>query len=147
MIGVQLAVGKNQNVVAATHVGRPRQRSPASRHAVGTALDRIADAQVWVRKARSTIFDAADPLQIGIAENRALTSSRFVVPPLVRSSRLGRGPTKGDQRHHQFLADRIDRRVGYLRELLFEIVGQQLGSVGQHGGECRGPWSRSDPRR
>ncbi len=38
-----------------------------------------------------------------------------------------------DQRHHQLLADRIDRRVGDLREVLLEIVVEQLGLLREHG--------------
>ena len=42
-------------------------------------------------------------------------------------------PDHRDQRHHQLLADRIDRRVGDLREILLEVVVQQLRLVRQHG--------------
>ena len=37
-----------------------------------------------------------------------------------------------DQRHHQFLADRIDRRVGDLGEILLEVVVEQLGPGREH---------------
>ena len=37
------------------------------------------------------------------------------------------------QRHHQLLADRIDRRIGDLREVLLEVVVEQLGLLREHG--------------
>ena len=37
------------------------------------------------------------------------------------------------QRHHQLLADRIDRRVGDLREVLLEVIVEQLGFLREHG--------------
>jgi hypothetical protein len=40
---------------------------------------------------------------------------------------------EGHERHHEFLADRIDRRVGDLREQLLEVVVQRLVLVRQHG--------------
>ncbi len=40
---------------------------------------------------------------------------------------------KTHQRHDQLFAQRVDRRVRDLRELLFEIVEQQLRTVRQHG--------------
>lgn len=37
-----------------------------------------------------------------------------------------------DEAHDQFLADRVDRRVGDLREVLLEVVVKQAGLVRQH---------------
>ena len=37
-----------------------------------------------------------------------------------------------DQRHDQFLTDRVDGRVGDLREVLLEIVVEQLGAFRQN---------------
>ena len=41
-------------------------------------------------------------------------------------------PDERDQAHDQLLADRIDRRVRHLREVLLEVGVQQLGLVRQH---------------
>ena len=38
----------------------------------------------------------------------------------------------GHQRHHELLADRIDRRIRHLREQLLEILEQELRPIGQH---------------
>ena len=40
---------------------------------------------------------------------------------------------EGHQRHDEFLADRVDRRVRYLREELLEVVVKDLWAVRQHG--------------
>ena len=53
-------------------------------------------------------------------------------PGLV-AEQVGPGPDHRDQRHHQLLADRIDRRVGDLGEVLLEVVVEQLGPGREHG--------------
>ena len=63
-----------------------------------------------------------------------LTSRRMCSPESSRPSRLGRGTDQRHQRHHEFFADRVDRRVGDLREVLLEIVRQRLRLVRQHAG-------------
>ena len=40
---------------------------------------------------------------------------------------------EGHQRHHDRFADRVDRRVGHLREQLLEVVVERLVLVRQHG--------------
>ena len=40
---------------------------------------------------------------------------------------------KRHQRHHQPLAQRVDRRVGHLGEELLEVAEQQLRAAGEHG--------------
>ena len=42
------------------------------------------------------------------------------------------GPNAGRQRHHQFFADRIDRRIGHLGEQLLEILEEQLWPLREH---------------
>ena len=59
------------------------------------------------------------------------TSSRLCFEVPSRSKQVRPRPDEGDQAHHQFLADRVDRRVGHLREVLLEIGVEQLGLVGQ----------------
>ena len=39
---------------------------------------------------------------------------------------MGRGPMKRRQAHHQLFANRVDRRVGHLSEVLFEVGIKQL---------------------
>ncbi len=53
------------------------------------------------------------------------TSSRLVAARPCEIEQVRPRPDDRDQAHHQFFADRIDRRVGDLREVLLE-VGEQL---------------------
>ena len=49
------------------------------------------------------------------------------------SARMFAGDAQeGHQRHHQLLADRVDRRVGDLREELLEVPVEQLRLLGEH---------------
>ena len=40
--------------------------------------------------------------------------------------------------HHQFLADRIDRRIGHLGKILLEIIVEQPAPLAQHRDRCVG---------
>jgi hypothetical protein len=42
-------------------------------------------------------------------------------------------PDVADERHHHLFADRVDGRIGHLREQLLEVVEQRLRPVGQAG--------------
>ena len=44
-----------------------------------------------------------------------------------------------NERHDQFLADWINRRVGHLRKILFEIIVEQARFGRQHGNRRVGP--------
>src|SRR2546430_2933917 len=49
------------------------------------------------------------------------------------AEQLGGRPDHRSQRQQQFLADRVDRRVGDLRENLLEVVVEQLWLVREGG--------------
>ena len=75
--------------------------------------------------------DRADFLQVlvgedGLARLQALDRRHALEVEQVRPRADDR-----DQAHHELLADRIDRRVRHLGEVLLEIGEQQLGLVGQ----------------
>ena len=77
------------------------------------------------------IGDLADLLQIGIGQNRLFDPDAAAgLRILIHQIRLG--ADAGRQRHHQLFADRIDRRIGHLREQLLEIFEEQLRPIGQH---------------
>ena len=73
----------------------------------------------------------ADLFHIGVGQHRLVHFQ-----PLVRArfaaQQIGARPDHRDQAHHQFLADRIDRRIGDLGEILLEIIVEQLGLVREH---------------
>ena len=76
-------------------------------------------------------LDRADLRQIVVGQDRLVD-----LEPLVRAGIMAEQVrARTDHRneaHHQFFADRIDRRVGDLREVLLEIVVEQARLVRQH---------------
>ena len=60
------------------------------------------------------------------------TSRRIGGFDLVDAEQVRLRADERHQRHHELLADRIDRRVGDLREQLLEVVVERLRPVGQH---------------
>ena len=95
----------------------------------------------------SASLDRADLLELGIGQDRLRDLEPLVGAGIVAEQVRARADHR-DQAHHQLLADRIDRRVGDLREILLEIVVEQPRPVGQHGdAACRCPSTRSDRRR
>ena len=75
--------------------------------------------------------DGADLLQIGVGQDR-LGDFQPLVRAGLAAEQVGARPDHRDQAHHQLLADRIDRRVGDLGEVLLEIVVEQLGLLREH---------------
>ena len=73
---------------------------------------------------------AAQLLQIAIGEDRMRQLQRVaVLRRLVEDVALG--ADVAGERHHHLFADRVDRRIGDLREQLLEVVEQRLRLVGQ----------------
>ena len=65
-----------------------------------------------------------------------------------RSSRLRSGPSPSSERGDDLFADRVERRVGDLRELLGEVVEQQPRALARaRRSGCRSPSRRAARRR
>ncbi len=79
------------------------------------------------------VLDAADALEIDVGEDRRPHLEPLVPGRPLRREQVGPRTDQGDQRHHQLLADRIDRRVGDLGEALLEVVVEHLRPVGEDG--------------
>ncbi len=76
-----------------------------------------------------------DPDQLGqlvAVQDRVVDDD---LPARVRAGRqqVGLGPHGGRERRHEFLADRVQRRVRHLGEQLREVVEQQPGAVADRG--------------
>ena len=129
------AIRQNENVV----VGQ---------HRIGGV---VADAQQGVRQAVSALNggpgavnrgsaegaihqfrNGADFFHIGIGQHRLVHFQALVVARFA-AQQIGARPDHRNQAHHQFFADRINRRIGDLGEVLLEVIVQQLGFVGEHG--------------
>ena len=131
------AIRQDQDVVAVQHRvrrlgadaierARPSPRRPR-RPARWRRCVRGAERAAHQRHAIARIFSRSALVRIGCA-----TSSRLCVAGVVAQQVRPR-PDHRDQRHHQLLADRIDRRVGDLGEVLLEVVVEQLRLARQHG--------------
>ncbi|EHJ61206.1 hypothetical protein NSU_1794 [Novosphingobium pentaromativorans US6-1] len=76
-------------------------------------------------------LDRADLGDVHVGEDR-LADFQALVRAGVMTEQVRARADHGDQAHHQFLADRVDRRVGDLREVLLEVVVEQARLVRQH---------------
>jgi hypothetical protein len=106
-------------------------------HAVRAPFRGIADVELErpERAAREQL-DVPDLLHVVRREDgllrfeahRRLGDVRFVVD----REEIRPRPDERHERHHELLADRIDRRVRDLREELLEVVVEDLRAIGQH---------------
>ena len=135
LLAVHPPVAEDQDVVAAAdRVDRARaQRRQRRLDALETPGERIGDVELEALELRARVgLDVAQPRHVGEIEDRLrhLEPHRRIDGVDVEQVRLG--TDEGHQRHHDRLADRIDRRVGDLREQLLEIVVERLALARQH---------------
>ena len=71
------------------------------------------------------VRDRADLFQVAVGEDRLAHFEPLGAGHALQVEQVRPRPDDRDETHHQFFADRIDRRVGDLREILLE-VGEQL---------------------
>ena len=83
------------------------------------------------RRPESFPVQVADPRQVRIGQDRMLQLDQ---PRLRRAfaQNVRTVSQKRHQRHHQLLADRVNRRIGDLGKQLFEIPVEQLRLLAQH---------------
>ena len=110
----------------AHHVERRRHAGRALLGRIGD-VDRDGGELVVLDQA-----DLADALQVLVGEDRLIHLEPLDLGGAFEVEQVRPRPDERDEAHHQLLADRIDRRVRHLREVLLEVGVQQLGLVGQH---------------
>ena len=76
--------------------------------------------------------DLADALQVLVGEDRLIHLQPLQLGGAFQVEQVRPRPDERDEAHHELLADRVDRRVRHLREVLLEVGVQQLGLVRQH---------------
>ena len=133
-VGAGAAVGQDDDVDAVAHrcVSLAAQRVDGVRHAGGAGLGRPGRIQCQRLEMRGgDLRDRADLFQVGIGENRLPHFEPLGVRHAFEVEQVWPRPDDRNQAHHQFFADRVDRRVGYLGEVLLEIGEQQLRPVRQ----------------
>jgi hypothetical protein len=123
-IGPLGAVGQDQDVLVGEHRFRRGPAHLLDRHfeTVGAGARVPGDVdRLGTEGAVERFLDRADLLEVLVGQDRLVDLEPLVragiVPEQVRSR-----ADHGGQAHHQLLADRVDRRIGDLREILLEIV-------------------------
>jgi hypothetical protein len=123
------AVGQDQDVLVLQH---RFGRGPAhflDRHFKAAAPLRGIPGDVdrfGAERAVERGFDRADLGNFIVGQDR-LVDFEPLVRAGIHAQQVGARADHRHQAHHQFLADRIDRRVGDLREVLLEIIVEQRG--------------------
>ncbi len=127
------AVGQDDDVVAALHrrVGPLAQPLERVGHAAGALLGRVGGVERAGVEALLDVADAADLLQILVGEDRLAHFQPLAARQAFEIEQVRPRPDERDQAHDELLADRIDRRVRHLREVLLEIGVEQLRLVRQ----------------
>ncbi len=134
-LGGDVAIGQDQDVVALPdRVDRVRRQARQRRlHALRAPRGRIADVQLdRPERAAGEQLDMADLLHVVRGQDRLLRLEPQWRLGHVDAEQVRARADERHQRHHQLLADRVDGRVGDLREQLLEIVVEDLRPVGQH---------------
>ena len=130
-VRADLAVGQHDDVVAALdgRFGPLAETVEHFRHAFGAALDVIGEVERLGVEAVFRMADRADLLQIAIGQDRLAHFQPLGIGHAGMVEQVRARADERDEAHHQFLADRVDRRVGDLREVLLEIGVEQLRLV------------------
>ena len=129
------AIGQDEDVVALRDRilgvrGKTRQRRF---HAVGSPSRGIADVEFdGPERATRKELDVTDFFHVFRSQDRLRNLEPHRRLGDVDAKQVRPRADERHQRHHEFLADRIDRRVRHLREQLLEVVVEDLGTVRQH---------------
>ena len=132
----QAAVGDDQDIVAAAdriHSLRA-QRRQLGLDAFAAPADRIDDVDlVRLELAERVLLDRAQARHVVEVEHRLRDLEAHLRVDGVDVEQVGLRADERVQRHHDRLADRVDRRVRHLGEQLLEVVVQRLVLVAEHG--------------
>ena len=130
--GINAAVGENQQRVA---------RFDSVRGASAQFFERALQARLAIRCAKQrgnrggqqiARGDAAQFFQIAIGQNWMRQLERVaILGRLVQNVALR--ADVADQRHHHLFANRVNGRIGDLREELLEVIKQFLRTLGEAG--------------
>ena len=126
-VGAGAAVGEDDDVDAVAHrgVGLAAQRIDCRFHAGNAGLGRPGRIErKRLEMDSADLGDGADLLQIGVGQNRLMHLEPLGFRGALEVEQVRPRPDDRDKAHHQFFADRVDRRIGHLGEVLLE-VGEQ----------------------
>ena len=126
------AVRQDDDVDAFAHrgLGAGAERVERVLQAGGAVLGRPGGVErARLEMAVADLGDRADLFQIRVGEDRLAHLQALEPRRAFEVEQVRPRPDDRDQAHDQLLADRIDRRVGHLGEVLLEIGEQQLRLV------------------
>ena len=135
VVRIHPAIRENQNVVTLAHqfLGPGADPVEGRFHARRTHVRRVTHVErIGAEGLLHLLVDVADLFQVDVAEDGLHHLEAHVRPPGVEPQQVGPGTDQRDQRHHQFLADGIDGRIGDLGEALLEVVVEHLRPLREH---------------
>ena len=103
------------------------QPMPSAPCSAGKVMSSVRDLEMIAAHLRN----CADLLQVLVGEDRLAHFQALGLRHAFEVEQIRPRPDDRDEAHHQLFADRVDRRVGDLREVLLEISEQRLRLVGQ----------------
>jgi hypothetical protein len=127
--GADAAVADDQDVLAALDGihGLGAQRGQLGLHTFMAPGQRVGDVERDAAElAVGVRLDVAQLGHVGKVQHGCAHFQPHRRVDLVDVQQVGLGADEGHQRHHDGLADRVDRRVGHLGEQLLEVVVQRL---------------------
>ena len=131
-VGPGHPVGQHDDVVAAGDGGLRTLAQPLKRlfHPRRALLGGIGDVERLGVERILEMADRANLFEIAIGQDRLAHLKPLTLGAAV-VEQIGARPDERDEAHHQFFANRVDRRVGDLREVLLEIGVERLRLRGQ----------------
>ena len=105
-------------------------------HPIRTLFGRVGDVECLRIETVFEMPDRADLFEIAIGQNRLAYFKPLATRIAFEIENVRAWSDEGDKAHHQFFADRINRRIRHLREVLLEIGVKQLRLI-RHCGNRR----------
>ena len=133
-VGARHAVGQDDDVDALAHRGFGARAEFVehlleSRRAETGVEGGVERARLEMRV--RNLGDRADLLEVRVGQDRLAHFEALARGYAFEVEQVRPRPDDRDEAHHQLFADRVDRRVGDLREVLLEVGEQRLGLVRQ----------------
>ena len=132
-VGADETVRQDDDVVAAAHgvLGALAQPLQHRLHRLGAALGRIGDVERLGVEGILERADDADLLEILVGEDRLAHLEALALRIAFEVEDVRARADERHEAHDELFADRVDRRVRHLREVLLEIGVEQLRLAGE----------------
>ena len=129
--GPTTPVGQNDDVVAARDRGFGALVQPGQRlaHPGRTLGDGVGEIERLGVETFLVMTDGSNLLEIGVGEDRLANFETLAARRALMIEQVRTRADEADEAHHEFLADRVDRRVRDLSEILLEVSVKQLRLV------------------